>query len=400
MDTATRKITHDLPSGPDPELGVLHPSGNPLYVANEDDNLVTAIDVDDAARSAPRSRSASSPRAWAISPDGKVLVNTSETTNMAHFIDTETHEIFANVLVDQRPRFAEFTRDGKLLYVSAEIGGTVSVIDPAAHEIVHTINFEVPGVPPEALQPVGMRVTDDGTKVFVALGPANRVAVVDGETWEVQHYLLVGQRVWQLAFTPDEKYLFTTNGISNDVSVIDVANERSSSRSRSASSPGAWPSRRTEMTWRKLDESDWHSPRDRGTRLPARRSAQNRTLEIGMAGLMERSNRTDLPPINLTAGELKAGGEYKLLSGGYYRIDIISDGTQEIAVEGPGLFRAVWINEVVINDLEVRPLGLDSIEFDDEGTVSLSFVAITPGQYDIRIRGTTGETQRAAFAIQ
>ena len=36
-------------------------------------------------------------------------------------------------------------------------------------------------------------------------------------------YLLVGQRVWQLAFTPDEKYLYTTNGISNDISVIDVA---------------------------------------------------------------------------------------------------------------------------------------------------------------------------------
>ena len=60
----------------------------------------------------------------------------------------------------------------------------------------------------------------------------------------------------------------------------------------------------------------------------------------------------------------------------------------------------VWVNEVVINDLEVRPLGLDSIEFDDEGTVSLSFVAITPGQYDIRIRGTTGDTQRAAFVIE
>jgi YVTN family beta-propeller protein len=26
-----------------------------------------------------------------------------------------------------------------------------------------------------------------------------------------------------MAFTPDEKYLLTTNGISNDVSVIDVA---------------------------------------------------------------------------------------------------------------------------------------------------------------------------------
>jgi YVTN family beta-propeller protein len=57
----------------------------------------------------------------------------------------------------------------------------------------------------------------------VALGPANRVAVINGATHEVQKYLLVGQRVWHLAFTPDEKYLLTTNGVSNDVSVIDVA---------------------------------------------------------------------------------------------------------------------------------------------------------------------------------
>ena len=42
------------------------------------------------------------------------------------------------------------------------------------------------------------------------------------ETFEVEKYLLVGQRVWQMAFTPDEKLLFTTNGNSNDVSVIDV----------------------------------------------------------------------------------------------------------------------------------------------------------------------------------
>jgi PQQ-dependent catabolism-associated beta-propeller protein len=159
-----------------------------------------------------------------VSPDGKTVVNTSETTNMAHFIDTETFEIYASILVDQRPRFAEFTQDGSLLYVSAEIGGTVSVIDPSVPEIVHKITFEIPGVPQEAIQPVGVRVTRDGSKVYVALGPSNRVALVNGESWEVEQYFLVGQRVWQLAFTPDEKYIFTTNGISNDVSVIDVAN--------------------------------------------------------------------------------------------------------------------------------------------------------------------------------
>jgi hypothetical protein len=125
-----------------------------------------------------------------------------------------------------------------------------------------------------------------------------------------------------------------------------------------------------------------------------------RTLTLGFAGLMDRANTTDLPPINLTAGAINVEGDYQLQSGGYYRIEIISDGTQEIAIEGPGFFRNVWVNEIVINDLEVRPLGVDSIEFDDAGTVEMSFVAITPGQYDIRIRGTTGETQRANFTIQ
>ncbi|MGB1007700.1 MAG: hypothetical protein ACPGVX_11010, partial [Thalassobaculaceae bacterium] len=69
----------------------------------------------------------------------------------------------------------------------------------------------------------GILVTADGALVFVALGPANRVAVIDGKTDTVIDYLLVGQRVWQLAFTPDQKYVITTNGNSNDVSIIDVA---------------------------------------------------------------------------------------------------------------------------------------------------------------------------------
>ena len=47
--------------------------------------------------------------------------------------------------------------------------------------------------------------------------------MIDTATYKVKKYLLVGQRVWQMAFTPDDKYLLTTNGLSNDVSVVDVA---------------------------------------------------------------------------------------------------------------------------------------------------------------------------------
>jgi YVTN family beta-propeller protein len=96
-------------------------------------------------------------------------------------------------------------------------------IDPAKLEIVHKVSFQIPGVAKEAIQPVGVRLTQDGQYAFVALGPANRVAIVNAKTFEAENYLLVGQRVWQLAFTPDQKYLISTNGNSNDISVIDVA---------------------------------------------------------------------------------------------------------------------------------------------------------------------------------
>jgi len=71
---------------------------------------------------------------------------------------------------------------------------------------------------------VGISLSPDGMLGFVALGPANRVAVVDAKTYEVRKYLLVGQRVWHMDFSADGRWLYTANGVSNDISVIDVRN--------------------------------------------------------------------------------------------------------------------------------------------------------------------------------
>ncbi len=224
-DTETYELIKNLPSGPDPELFVLHPDDKRLYIANEDDNLVTVVDID-SSKVIAEIPVGVEPEGMGISPDGKIVVNTSETTNMAHFIDTETNKITANVLVDQRPRVAQFTPDGKQLWVSSEIGGTVSVIDRATTKIVQKVKFEIPGITPETIQPVGIKVLKDGSKAFVALGPANRIAVVDVKSLKVEKYILVGQRVWNMDLTPDEKFLITTNGTSNDVTFIDVAKQR------------------------------------------------------------------------------------------------------------------------------------------------------------------------------
>ena len=123
-------------------------------------------------------------------------------------------------------------------------------------------------------------------------------------------------------------------------------------------------------------------------------------FDYGFSGMLARDNRTQLAPLTLASGKPVATAEYKLKSGGYYRIDINADGSQELALSGGDFFRAIWINEVVINDIEIRPMGVHSLEFDDAGTATISFIALVPGRYTLSIPGSHGETQQAVFNIQ
>ena len=124
------------------------------------------------------------------------------------------------------------------------------------------------------------------------------------------------------------------------------------------------------------------------------------THDFGFAGVLSKTNSAELDPITLSSGKPLAKAPYELKSGGYYEIEIVADGTAEIAISGPEFFRNVWVDEIVIDDIEVRPLGVDSLEFDDEGTAEISFVALRPGTYTLRIPGTTGDTQKAIFVIK
>lgn len=222
MDPDTGKILHDLPSGEDPEQFVLHPDDTHLYIANEDDAITTVVNTK-TRKVVAQIDVGVEPEGMAVSPNGKIAITTSETTNMAHWIDTSTQKLFANTLVDSRPRHAEFAKDGTEMWVSSEIGGTLTVFDTATQSEKAKISFEVQGVHSDRVQPVGFEFSTGDSHAFVALGPSNHIAVVNTETFEVEDYILVGRRVWHMAFNAEKTQLYTTNGVSGDVTVIDVA---------------------------------------------------------------------------------------------------------------------------------------------------------------------------------
>ncbi len=123
--------------------------------------------------------------------------------------------------------------------------------------------------------------------------------------------------------------------------------------------------------------------------------------DLGFAGLLASCNRGEPIELTLASGQpLSAEGTYTLQSGAYYKLMITADGSAELAISGPDFFRAIWMNEIVINQIEIRPMAVESLEFDAAGTAEISFVAIKPGSHVLRIPGSTGEAQMVTFNIQ
>jgi hypothetical protein len=121
--------------------------------------------------------------------------------------------------------------------------------------------------------------------------------------------------------------------------------------------------------------------------------------DFGFAGLLAKCNRGETIKLTLASGQ-PLGEDVQLQSGAYYTLEITADGSAELAVEGPSFFRAIWMNEIVINAIEIRPMAIDSIEFDKAGVVEMSFIAIKPGSHVLRIPGSTGESQSVTISIQ
>ena len=71
---------------------------------------------------------------------------------------------------------------------------------------------------------MGLAVAPGGGEVVVSLGRAKSVAVVDVATRKVLRVIAdVGGRPWGVTADADGRTLYTANGPSGDVSIVDVA---------------------------------------------------------------------------------------------------------------------------------------------------------------------------------
>lgn len=225
IDVATRKSVRKVPFGEDPEAFDLSPDGKTAYVSLEDDGALGFVDLASGKtlKTVPVGKE---PEGVKATPDGKTVYVTSEVANLVHVVDVATAKVTKNIQVGKRPRRFALSPDGKELWVTNELDASVSIISTADHSVKQTIKFEVPGARSTDITPVGIAMTRDGKHAFVALGKANHVAFVDVASRKVGALVLVGKRAWAVSLNKAETQLYAVNGLSDDLTIIDVASAK------------------------------------------------------------------------------------------------------------------------------------------------------------------------------
>ena len=222
IDPATGKSLRRIPLGNEPEAFDLSPDGKTIYVSNEDEGEASFVDAL-TGKTLKSIKVGKEPEGVKVSADGKLLYVTSEVASLVHVIDVASATVVKNVKVGKRPRRMALTPDGKELWVTSELDASVSIIATATHSVIGSLKFEVKGARSEDITPVGIQISRDGKRAFVALGKANHVAFVDVARRKVTDLVLVGKRPWNVTLDKAEARLYVVNGLSDDVTVVDVA---------------------------------------------------------------------------------------------------------------------------------------------------------------------------------
>ena len=92
--------------------------------------------------------------------------------------------------------------------------------------------------------------------------------------------------------------------------------------------------------------------------------------------------------------------DFKLIAGQGYRWKISAAGGLEYKFK-TDLFRDVWMNQIVIDDLEVHMNGAPAwLEFDADGTILVQFSTVRPGIYTWSVPDLEGRGMKGTITVK
>jgi PQQ-dependent catabolism-associated beta-propeller protein len=191
IDVSKREIIKRHEVGLEPETAVLSPDQRWVTVSNESSNDIYFIDAETATMvgkvGVPRN-----PRGMRFSADSRRLYVASEQEPMVSIIDVAERKLIQSVPTGgERPVDIVICPDGQRIYVSHGRSEDVRVFEAATWTLLATI-------------PVGPRAwwmvqTPDGRFLYVTVGRANEVVMIDTTSNSIAHRIPAGELPWGVA---------------------------------------------------------------------------------------------------------------------------------------------------------------------------------------------------------
>ncbi len=237
VDVESGTLVRKYQSGQDPESFAISNDGRRLFVSNEETAEMSVLDLE-SGEIAQRVKVGEEPEGVTVRPDGRVVYVTCEGNNEVVAVDTTSYKVLARIATGPRPRAIAFDRDGTTGFVSSENGAAVTVFDTATHKATGTIRIPPTEGTPMPPRPMGLVLAPDGGRLFVSLGRAKSIAIVDVAKRTLLRTIEdVGTRPWGIGVSPDGRRIYTANGPSGDVSVVDVESGKTEKRIQTGGSP-------------------------------------------------------------------------------------------------------------------------------------------------------------------
>ncbi len=157
----------------------------------------------------------SAPKGVKVSPDGTVAYISNQGSSNVSVLDLKKLTIVDTIKVDKGPHNARFTRNGKLAYVTLQGGAGIAVIDTTSRKMIKII--PVPGI----TGPHNLDLSADEKTAFVR-DFVQHVAVLDLTSGKVKKVITVGNGHGGIDVSPDDRYVATAAIGDKFISIIDT----------------------------------------------------------------------------------------------------------------------------------------------------------------------------------
>ena len=237
IDVASGQVVQELPQ-PSAFVGLaFSPDHRTLYSSGGNENVVYRYDWRDGRASlrdsirmgVRRPREAVRyPAGIAVSPDGHTLYVAENLTDSLAAIDVATGTVVQRLATERYPYDVVVDARGTV-YVSAWGGNTVSEFERTPDGLRDA------GRIPVARHPSALLLNGDGSRLFIASGSTDQVAVLDTKSRKVVARLLdpppagpgEGSTPNAIALSPDGARLFVAEGDANSVAVFNLSSSAS-----------------------------------------------------------------------------------------------------------------------------------------------------------------------------